>query len=481
MPEKKSGTDVTTLIPLREEKLTGWGLRDAAVCRVAAPERIEEIVPLLEEVSAAGGTIGLRGSGYSYGDASLNGGDIVLCLAHLNHIREWDAETGLVTVEPGVTITQLWRHMITTGWWPFVVPGASAVTVGGAASANVHGKNNWRAGCFGDHLQSFDLLLSSGQSLTCSRDQNSDLFYAAVGGLGLLGVFTSLTLQARRIYSGHLPEVQRAYPSLDAMLAALEEASYWATDTVGWVDTSASGKQLGRGLLKAGRDLLPGEDPSPEASLSVAGQYGRNLFQSLPRGLIPRLAKPMTTPPGAWAANRSQWLRGQGRHASTARYATYVGANFPLDFVPEWRETYRPGGLIQHQSMVPTEAAARAFRAFLERSQAAGMAPSLAVLKKHRASTFLMSCLVDGYSLALDFPVRRGHEAALLRLLRELNDVLADHGGRCYFVKDSTVTPDQVGRMFPADNLAQFHQLKKQYDPSSLFSTNLYRRALKEA
>ena len=470
-----------TPIPMRETKLTGWGLRDAAVCRVAAPERIEEIAPFLEAVSDAGGTIGLRGAGYSYGDASLNGGDVVLCLSNLDHIREWNPETGLITVEPGVTIAQLWRHMISSGWWPSVVPGASGVTAGGAASANAHGKNNWRIGCFGDHLHSFDLLLSSGKSLTCSREQHSELFYAAVGGLGLLGVFTSLTLQARRIYSGHLPEVQRAYPSLDAMLAALEEASYWATDIVGWVDTSVGGKQVGRGLLKAGRDLLAGEDPSPEATLSVAGQYGRSLFQSLPHGLIPRLAKPMTTSPGIWAANRSQWLRGQSRRASTVHYATYVGANFPLDIIPEWRDTYRPGGLIQHQSMVPAETAASAFREFLLRSQAAGITPSFAVLKKHRASSFLMSYLVDGYSLALDFPVRRGQEAALLRLMRELNDVLVDHGGRCYFAKDSTVIVDQVRRMYPADNLARLHQLKKQYDPSGLFCTNLYRRALEEA
>jgi FAD/FMN-containing dehydrogenase len=316
--------------------------------------------------------------------------------------------------------------------------------------------------------------------LTCSREQNSELFYAAVGGLGLLGVFTSLTLQARRIYSGHIPEVQRAYPSLDAMLEALDEASYWATDIVGWVDTSATGKQLGRGLLKAGRDLVPGEDPSPEATLSVARQYGRNLFQALPHGLIPRLAKPMTTSPGVWLGNRSQWLRGQCRHASTARYASYVGANFPLDFIPGWRDTFRPGGLIQHQSMVPADTAASAFRAFLSRSQAAGMTPYFAVLKKHLASTFLMNYLVDGYSLALDFPVRRGHEAALMKLIRELNDVLADHGGRCYFAKDSAVTKDQVIRMYPAENLAQFHQLKRQYDPAGLFSTNLYRRALEE-
>src|SRR5215469_671129 len=290
--------------PWREEKLTGWGLRDVATCRTATPERVEDIGEVLEQVAREGSTIGLRGSGYSYGDAALNSEAVVLNLSRLNHILEWDAVTGLVTVEPGVTISGLWRQIISSGWWPAVVPGASAVTVGGAASANAHGKNNWRAGCFGDYVQSFDILLSSGETLRCSREQHNDLFQAAIGGFGLFGVFTSLTLQARRVYSGRLPEVQRAYPSLESMLAAIDEASYWATDMVGWLDTSARGRELGRGLLKAGRDQLSGEDPAPGDSLSVKGQYSRRLVQWLPHGLIPRLAKPMISGPGVWAANR---------------------------------------------------------------------------------------------------------------------------------------------------------------------------------
>jgi FAD/FMN-containing dehydrogenase len=467
-----------TVTQWREQQLTGWGLRNVSRCRVATPEHIEELPDILEQACLAGHTIAPRGAGCSYGDASLNDGQIVLDLSHLNRIREWDPDSGQVTVEPGVTIDQLWRRTIGDGWWPFVVPGTSAVTIGGAASANAHGKNNWQIGCFGDFIESFDLLLPSGQTITCSRWDESDLFHAAIGGLGMLGIFTSLTLQLRRIYSGQLAEVQRAYHSLDALLDGLEEATYWATDIVGWIDTSASGTQLGRGLLKAGRDLFPNEDPHPERTLSVGGQYRRSLARMLPGGLVPRLAKPMTTRAGVWAANRMQWLRGQGRKASARHYQTYVGANFPLDAIPNWRDTYRPGGLIQHQSMVPAETAASAFKEFLARSQKAGIAPSFAVLKKHRPDNFLMSYLVDGYSLALDYPVRRGEEQRLLRLLHELNDVLADHGGRCYFVKDSVVTAEQVRRMYPAEKLAQFHALKRQYDPMGLLSTNLYRRAL---
>ena len=461
------------------ETLEGWGMRDRARCRVARVQSIGQIAGVLAEAEARGETVALRGAGCSYGDASLNAGQTVLDCTALNRILAWDPVSGVVIAEPGVTIAQLWQRLLPDGWWPAVVPGTSAVTLGGAAAMNVHGKNNWRVGSFGDSVLAFDLLLATGETLTCSRDQHADIFSGAIGGMGLLGCFTSVTLRARRIHSGLLREQQTAHDSLDALMAALDAAATDATDLVAWLDTSARGARLGRGLLKAGVDLAPGEDPHPARSLSVAAQLeGRGLARRLPAGWLPRLARPLTTAPGVWLANRAQWTRGRIASGRGSHLTTYAAANFPLDAIPNWKDAYRPGGLIQHQSFVPGEAAAPAFRQFLSRAQAAGLVPSLAVLKKHRADDFLLSYLGDGYSLALDFPVRAGDELRLLSLLATLNDILADHGGRCYFAKDSTLTHAQAARMIAQATLARFMLLKYRCDPHGLLATDLYRRVL---
>lgn len=466
-------------LPCTDEILEGWGMRNRTHSRVVHPRDVREIPALFGEVAASGGTIGLRGAGCSYGDASLNDGQTVLDCTALNRIRTWSPATGQITVEPGVTIAQLWQRMLPDGWWPMVVPGTSAVTLGGAAAANVHGKNNWRVGCVGDHILAFDIAVPSGETLTCSRQQNADLFYGAIGGLGLLGCFTSITLQARRVHSGLVRETQTAHPSLDALLDALESATAEADDLVAWIDTSATGPRLGRGLLKASRDLAPGEDPVPQRSLSVAGQMPHaTLAHRLPDGLLPRLARPIASKPGVWFANRAQWLLGQRRRASQPHLTRYAQANFPLDAIPDWKDAYRPGGLIQHQSFVPRASAARVFRSFIERSHQVGIVPSFAILKKHRSDDFLLSYLGDGYSLALDYPVRRSEEIQTLALMAELNDALADAGGRCYFAKDSTLTSEQVRRMYSEDHLARFLVLKSRYDSQEVLSTDLYRRVL---
>src|SRR6516164_7180204 len=123
-------------VALSEETLEGYGMRQRARCRVARPASAAEVADLFAEAAAGGESVGLRGGGCSYGDAALNGGHVVLDTARLNRILAWDPATGEMTAEPGVTIAEVWRHTLADGWWPPVVPGTMAVTLGGAAAGN---------------------------------------------------------------------------------------------------------------------------------------------------------------------------------------------------------------------------------------------------------------------------------------------------------------------------------------------------------
>lgn len=465
-----------------EETLEGYGMRDRARCRVVRPRAPGEIAAIFAAARAARETVGLRGGGCSYGDASLNADHVVVDTSSMNRVLAWDPTTGEITVEPGVTIAQLWQHTLADGWWPPVVPGTMAVTVGGAAAGNIHGKNNWRDGSFGDHIQRFDLMLASGEIVTCTRELRPDLFFSAIGGMGLLGAFTSITMRLRRIYSGLVHVKQTAHRSLADLLAAVDAGTATATHLVGWIDTGARGAHVGRGLLKAMRELAPDEDPNPARSLDPALQPPPSRIAGVvPTAWIPILARPIATPLGIRIANQAQWVRGNLPGAARPHYERYVPSNFMLNFIPNFKRIYLPGGLIQHQSFVPRENAAAVFRAILERSQALGLEPSLAVLKKHRPSLFLLNYLCDGYSLALDYAVPRGTEGATLALMRELNALVANHGGRFFLPKDSTLTPEDFRRAFPSEVLESFQVLKARYDPGELLQTNIYRRVLRPA
>lgn len=444
---------------------------------VFRPATIAGIRAVFDIARQHGLTVGLRGGGRSYGDAALNAEQICLDLTRMNRILEWDPETGVICVEPGVTLRQLWQYVIGDGWWPPVVSGTMFVTMGGAVSMNFHGKNNWKMGPIGEHVREFDLLLPSGAVLTCRPDQNADLFYAAIGGLGMLGCFTRLTLQMKKIHSGYLEVHAFAGRNLTEILHAFEDRLESADYLVAWIDCFARGNQLGRGQIHEARYLRESEDPAPAQSLRVERQeLPDTLFGLIPKSVMWRLMKPFVHNPGMRLINGAKYLAGATLSHHRTYWQSHAGFAFLLDYVPNWKWVYKPGGLIQFQSFVPAEHAGRCFTAQLALCQQRGIISYLGVLKRHRRDRFLLSHAVDGYSLALDFPVTRRNCERLWQLTADLTRLTLQAGGRFYFAKDSTLDPQSVAAFLGPETIERFRALKCACDPEHLLQTDLSRR-----
>ncbi|MEJ2753892.1 MAG: FAD-binding protein, partial [Chloroflexota bacterium] len=167
------------------------------------------------------------------------------------------------------------------------VTGTSATTVGGCAGMNVHGKNAFQVGTIGDHILEFDLMLPSGEIVTCSRDNNSDLFYAAIGGFGMLGLFTSITMQMKRIYSGYLDVFTQTQHDLDGMFDYFNAYAGASDYIVGWINSFGKGSALGEGDVHRANYLPPGADLAPSQSLRLENQHlTPNMFGILPRSIV---------------------------------------------------------------------------------------------------------------------------------------------------------------------------------------------------
>ena len=201
-----------------------------------SPTRAEEISEVFCLAEKNGLTVTVRGAGRSYNDAALNGGGIVLDLSAMNKIQEWDSASGVVRCEPGVTLEQLWQRVEPDGWWPPVVSGTMKTTLGGCLGAKIHGKNNFRKGTIGEHVLEFTATLPNGKPVTCTPEKNADLFYSMISGLGMLGVFTSITLQMKRVESGllevHAWPVHDLHEHLTYILDKAPDFDY----TVGWME-----------------------------------------------------------------------------------------------------------------------------------------------------------------------------------------------------------------------------------------------------
>lgn len=91
-----------------------------------------------------------------------------------------------------------WSHVIqaldVNGFSPAVMQSNNDFGVASTYSVNAHGWPVPFSGC-GSTVNSIQMMLASGELIFCSRDENADLFTAAMGGYGLLGVITELELK----------------------------------------------------------------------------------------------------------------------------------------------------------------------------------------------------------------------------------------------------------------------------------------------
>lgn len=457
------------------EPVSGWGDAAAGMSYVYRPSTVEQLREIFSQAKAYGRTVGLRGGGNSYGDAAMNDEDILIDICRMDRILEWQPDEGVITVEPGVTLQRVWEHTIEDGWWVPVATGTQKITIAGGAAMNVHGKNAWKIGTFGQHITEFDLMLPSGEIITCSPAENDDIFYAAIGGFGMLGVFTSLTMRLKRIYSGLIDVEVLVKPNLSETMVWIEDHLDDADYLVGWLDAFSKGKALGRSELHRANYLEPGADPCPTQTLRVENQLiPPEIMGFFPRLSLWRFQKPFWNNWGMRLVNTAKYWAGKKNDGKKYR-EPHAHFHFLLDSL-DWRKPFGKGGLIQYQPFLPHDKAETAFRQILELCQNRGLPNYLTVLKRHKPDPFLMSYSLDGWSLAMDFKITDRNRERVAQLTREIDEIVLAYNGRFYFAKDATLRPEVAQAYLGEETIAQFRALKQRCDPDNLLQTNLWRR-----
>jgi len=432
--------------------LTGWGRARRAPCLAARPERMRD---LRDAVLAppAGRSLLAHGAGRSYGDVALNSQGAAVITRRLDRMLAFDAETGLLVSEPGVTFAELFRAFLPRGFAPPVSPGTGFATLGGAVANDVHGKNHHHAGSFGDHLAWVELLLADGRLVRASAEENAELFHATIGGIGLTGIVTALALRLVRVPSNALLVRRRRMGGLEDFLAAFEAAA-GATYSVGWIDALADGASLGRGILETAEPIAEPIAPRPPRP--------RRVPFDLPSWSLNRLT--------VRGFNELYWRRVP--EGGVERREAYERFLYPLDALLDWNRLYGRAGFHQFQCVVPFEGGAATLRRLLEAvAQGGGAASPLAVLKAlGGAGRGLLSFPRPGWTLTLDMPARPDAPALHARLER----ITRDAGGRVYLAKDAMLSAEGFAAMYP--DAARFRAIRAQIDPQGRFSSDLARR-----
>ncbi|MEO0195016.1 MAG: FAD-binding oxidoreductase [candidate division WOR-3 bacterium] len=429
------------------ERLSGWGNYPVRNCKVLYPFAINNFEFFKGSIP--------RGMGRSYADQSLS--DFVIKSGYLNRFLDFDEENGILWVESGATFEDILRYFLPRGWFPYITPGTKFVSIGGAIASDVHGKNHHKEGSISNYVLGFNLIIPSGERVYCTGDENAELFYITLGGMGLTGFILDAKIKLRRVETSYILYRSVRVKDLDHMLATFEENDPKYTYSVAWIDCLSRGKNFGRGVVMFGEHAKLSDLPKDLKSnpLMFLGKTKINVPFYLPDFVL-----------SDWtvkAFNQFYYLT----HPDCWGVVDYERFFYPLDSVLNWNRAYGKRGFVQFQFVVPDDAG---LKEIFSDIVGFGGNSFLAVLKKMGKQDGYLAFGMEGWTLALDFPIRGG----LFEFLKALTDKVIKFGGRVYLTKDAVLTKERFFDMYP--NAKRWMEIRAKYDPQGLIYSDFSKR-----
>ncbi|MGC4075007.1 MAG: FAD-binding oxidoreductase [Nibricoccus sp.] len=208
-------------------------LNSTRVARIVSPRGLNEIVALIHEAIAANAAISVCGGRHAMGGQQFGTDTWLVDLSHHSAVLSFDTERGLITAEAGIQWPEIIaacaaHHRSGQTAWSIrqKQTGADRLSLGGALSANIHGRGLRYPPVVSD-VEAFTLVDANGDVRRCNRIENTDLFRLAIGGYGLFGIIADVTL---RLIPRTKVERRVEVLTLDALIRVPEER-----DTTQWL------------------------------------------------------------------------------------------------------------------------------------------------------------------------------------------------------------------------------------------------------
>lgn len=404
-----------------KKNVTNWGKYPVVKTNFHVTSDLEEIVKVIKKSTS----IIARGNGRSYGDNSLNSNNILSTL-RLNKFLSFDRDKGIFECESGVILSDILDVIVPEGYFLPVTPGTKLITVGGAIGSDVHGKNNHSEGCFGDYLIDFNIITQDGEIKKCSREENSDLFWNTIGGMGLTGIIISAKFTLKKIQTAYINQKVLKAENLEEIFKFFEECENW-TYSVAWIDCLQKGNRMGRSILMVGEHANLSELPTQWKGnpLQTKKKFKLNVPFDFPSFVL-----------NTWSVKIFNFLYYlKQRKKIVSNVVDYDTFFYPLDAINNWNRIYGKNGFIQYQFIIPKKVGKEGMTEILKTIAKSGQGSFLAVLKLYKKGNLKAhnSFPIDGYSLALDFKINK----KLPFLVKELDEIVEHYGGRIYLAKDS--------------------------------------------
>lgn len=445
-------------------------LNRTRVNRILRPKSVKELQAAVLMAKREKKPLSIAGGRHAMGGQQFGTDTILVDMTALNQIVSFDQQHGLIEVQAGAfwpefTIAYLQRQQGASQQWGFAQKqtGADNISIGGTLAANAHGRG-LSMQPFVSNIDSFTLVDAEGKLVPCSRQQNPELFRLAVGGYGLFGVVSSVTLRlVPRQKIERVVEVREVDGLMDAFAERIRRGFLYG-DFQFAIDP-ASDDFLHKGVFSCYRPVDP-TTPMPTEEKSLSDESWRTLLY---------LAHDDKKQAFRRYADYYLSTNGQLYWSDTHQMSIYP-ENYHRE-IDQKEHAKNPATEIITEINVPREALASFLaevRDDFRKNNVELIYGTIRLIEKENES--FLPWAKQSYACTI-FNLHTVHTAEGIQhsaeAFRRLIDMAAKRNGTYYLTYHRFARREQILACYP--NFAEFLNLKKKYDPAGRFQSDWYR------
>ena len=441
----------------------GWSKSNYSRCDYIETYNLEHVSETFDFAKKNNKLITLRGGGRSYGDNTINKNNIVLKYTPKKNILSFNELEGEIRVSGSCTLIELLKFTIPKGWLLNVSPGSQTVTISGAISNNVHGKNCIHKGYFGDYVNEMDVYTPDQGLVSCSRNKNSDLFYAVISGLGVFGIIINARIKLRKVKSILVNTTTSYVKNLEDTVLKIENLNKNYEFNIGSLNFTrfSNFKNDGKIFSSNFSEEVSLNEENNEANFIIYLINYCLMFNKLPifNKIIEYFLSKITS---------------RKLNSIKKTVENYYSMNFLGDtYLPLYNNFFR-NGFIEYQVIFDKENYIEAINELFKLIRSNGHSSYMSSFKSYKASDdkYIFGIDKNGYCLTFDIPYQKNDE--FQKFTRKMNEITIKYNGQVYFGKTPCVNNEEFKKMYK--NYDRFEIVKKKYDNNFLLVSEMTNR-----
>ena len=433
-------------------------------CKIFYPKNNKDINNILDYAKNNKKKILPIGAGLSWYDTIFSTNNIIINLKNYNKKFVFDKKNGILNVSTFYRIYEILEFTKKHNWSLHSIPGSIDVTIGGCIGNDVHGKDSFKCGNFGENIIELDAILPNKKIVKCSKFKNKELFQSIIGGLGLVAVVVSAKLKLKKIAKTYETKhfICSNYKEIIKKIY-LDNENYDYVN--GWINIFSKKSSLGSGVIFKSKKVFEKEIVKQNNfnTIKFISYFQYLAFSFCVKNNLMHILN---------------YILFYLFKLKNKNYNSYEEITYPLSsYGVDVKKAINPNSFFEIQVILKKNTLPYSLKDFILKCQKLKLSGFVIGIKIHKKNDNYLSFSDDGVSININQIFNKNNFQQTYTKFKYLHDYVIKKKHKIYLCKDFLINHKDLKANYK--DAKKFLSIKKKYDPNELLYSDFYKRIKK--